>query len=218
VPKLISETEIKLEWTDIEAMVPKVRVDSGKRSSGVHLSGVIKYVLTTAGLLDPDDITDEMPLRMAVGMAWEAFVVGLWPDLIWQPGEVCQDDIYGSPDGITPIMDENSAPERIVTGRHQLEEFKATWRSRLEKSELKGIRPPDRKITEQRAWMLQVGGYCHMMGLRRARLHVLWIMGDYRGSGPQYFTYLVEFSDSELERVWKNMLLPNVEGAIPESH
>lgn len=203
MPKLISETEIKLEWTDIEAMVPKVRVDSGQRSSGVHLSGVIRYVLQTAGLLDPDDLTDEMPLRMAVGMAWEAFVVGLWPELVWQPGEQCKDAIYGSPDGITGDC---------------LEEFKATWKSRLERSELKGVRPPDRKITEQRMWMLQLAGYCWMMGLRRARIHVLWVMGDYRGSGPQYFTYLVEFSDSELERVWNNMILPNIGGAIAEEH
>lgn len=203
MPKLLQETEIRLEWTDIDAMVPKERISSGKRSSGVHLSGVIKYVLEVAGLLDPDDLTDIMPLRMAVGMAWEAFVVGLWPELQWQPGEQCRDGVYGSPDGITGDC---------------LEEFKATWKSRLDKSEIKGVRPPDKKITEQRMWMLQLAGYCHMMGLTRARLHVLWVNGDYRQSGPQYFTYLIEFTEAELSRVWNNMILPNIKEAIKEEH
>lgn len=210
MPKLITETEIKLEWTDIDAIAPKERVYTGPRSSGVHLSGVIKYVLQTAGLLDPDDLTDIMPLRMAVGMAWEAFVVGLWPNLVWQPGEVSRDGIVGSPDGITPAREADDVS--------CLEEFKATWKSRLEKSETKGVRPPDRKITEQRMWMLQLCGYCHMMGLTRARLHVLYVNGDYRQSGPQYFTYLIEFSQTELERVWNNMILPNIEGAVAEEH
>lgn len=209
MPKLIQETEIHLEWTDIDHLVSKGRSSSSQRSSGVHLSGVIKYVLTTAGLLDADDLTDIMPLRMAVGMAWEAFAVGLWPHLIWQPGEQCRDGIYGSPDGITYSEDGDCA---------QLEEFKATWKSRLERSEAKGVRPPDRKITEQRMWMLQIAGYCWMMGLTRARLHVLWINGDYRGSGPQYFTYLLEFSEEELERTWNNMILPNIGGAVAEEH
>jgi hypothetical protein len=174
-----------------------------RRSSGVHLSGVIRYVLTTAGLLTPEDADEFMPLRMAVGMAWEAFVVGLWPDLIWQPGECAKDGVIGSPDGVTGDC---------------LEEFKATWKSRLERGEYKGHVPPPRKICEQRAWMLQVGGYCHMMGLTKARLHVLWVMGDYRGSGPQYCTYVVQFGQDELERMWKNMILPNIKGATPETH
>jgi hypothetical protein len=207
VPKLLKETEMRIEWTDIDAMVPKQRVDTGKRSSGVHLSGVIKHVLTAAGLLTTDDITDEMPLRMAVGMAWEAFVVQLWPELIWQPGECCKDDIYGSPDGITHTL-----PCTV------LEEFKATWKSRLEKSETKGVTPPPRNILDQKAWVMQMAGYCHMMGLTQARLHVLWVNGDYRQSGPQYYTYLLSFTQGELERMWNNLILTNVDGAKAEQH
>lgn len=213
MPRLIEETEIHIEWTDIDKLVPKERVYTGARSSGVHLSGVIKYVLTTAGLLDADDLTDIMPLRMAVGMAWEAFAVGLWPDLIWQPGECRRDGIVGSPDGISRVPVGAFPPQEMV-----LEEFKATWKSRLERSEARGVRPPDRKITDQRMWMLQLAGYCHMLGLTRARLHVLWVNGDYRQSGPQYFTYLIEFTPQELERTWNNMILPNIEGAVVEEH
>lgn len=213
MPKLLEEREIKLEWGDIDALVVKERTSSMRRSSGVHLSGVIRYVMTVAGQLTQEDREEFLPLRMAVGMAWEAFVVGLWPDMIWQPGECSRDGIVGSPDGITRIPAGEFPPRDMM-----LEEFKATWKSRLEKTEQKGVRPPAKKITEDRLWMLQVGGYCHMMGLNKARMHVLWVNGDYRGSGPQYFTYLIQFGDAELERMWNNMILPNIGGATPEVH
>ena len=203
MPKLIEQKEICLEFADIDRMVPQQRLCSSQRSSGVHLSGIIKHVLVAAGQLTPDELTDMMPLRMAVGMAWEAFVVQLWPDLLWQPGEQCRDGIYGSPDGIT---------------EDTLEEVKATWMSRLEKTESKGVAPPPRSIIEMKRWMLQLAGYCHMLGLTKARMHVLWVNGDYRGSGPQYFTYLIEFSKPELERIWNNLILPNKGGAKGEEH
>lgn len=203
MPRLLEQHEIQVEFSDIDRMVEKKRNSSGKRSSGVHLSGIIKHILTTAGLLTVEDLGDMMPLRMCLGMAWEMFVVGLWPDLIWQPGECTKDGVIGSPDGITGDM---------------LEEVKATWMSRLEKTETKGVTPPPRNIIEIKRWMLQLAGYCHMMGLTRARMHVLWVNGDYRNSGPQYFTYLLEFTPQELERVWNNMILPNKAGAKPEEH
>jgi hypothetical protein len=202
VPQLIEEQEIRIQFADMDRLVPRERISTA-RSPGIHLSGVIKCVLVSAGLLTPEDLSDEMPLRMCVGMAWEAFVVMLWPEILWQPGECMQDGVIGSPDGLTGDV---------------LEEIKCTWMSRLEKSEARGVRPPPRKITEMRRWMLQLAGYLHMMGLTKARMHVLWINGDYRESGPQYFTYLLEFTEAELERTWVNMILPNIELAIPEEH
>jgi hypothetical protein len=199
-----------LEWRDIDSLVKQERASGQERSTGVHLSGVIRYVLSTAGLLTVEDATDEMPLRMAVGMAWEAFVVGLWPEIVWQPGEVHLDGVFGSPDGVTPPSEQG--------GIMCLEEFKATWKSRLQKSEERGVRPPPKVITEDRLWMLQLAGYCWMMALNRARLHVLWINGDYRQSGPQYFTYLIEFSEEELQRLWTKMIVPNIGKAKPEEH
>lgn len=203
MPVLLEEREIVIEFSDLDRLLPKERQSTMVRSSGVHLSGIIKYILQTGGLLQADEFGADMPLAMCVGMAWEAFIVQLWPDFIWQPGEVTRDGIIGSPDGITGDC---------------LEEVKATWMSRLEKSETKGVTPPPRKITDMKRWMLQLAGYCYMMGLTRARMHVLWVMGDYRGSGPQYFTYLLEFTRQELERTWRNMILKNIEGAIPEKH
>ncbi len=203
MPRLLEERELRLEWSDLDNLTPKVKAACDKRSSGVHLSGVIKHVLVTAGLLTTDETTDEMPWRMFLGMAFEAYAVQLWPDLIWQPGEQCRDGVYGSPDGLTGDV---------------LEEFKLTWISRLEKSEARGVRPADRKVIDHKRWMLQLAGYLWMMNLRMARLHVFYVNGDYRQSGPQYYTYLLQFTEQELERTWNNLILPNIAGATPEEH
>jgi hypothetical protein len=200
VPRLIEERQIHIEFADLDCMVPKQRIFNGPRSSGIHLSGVVKVVLLAAGLLTPDDLADEIPIRMCVGMAWEQFVVQLWPDFIWQPGECRLDGIVGSPDGMTGDV---------------LEEIKATWIGRMEK----GSRPPvPRKIIGERRWMMQLAGYCKMLNLTRARLHVLWVNGDYHNSGPEYFTYLIEFTQAELDRMWTNMILPNRSLAKAEEH
>jgi hypothetical protein len=215
MPKLLEEKEIKLEYTDLSRLVPKYKVSDGTRSSGVHLSGVIKYVMVTCGLLTVDDDTMEiLPLRMAVGVAWEAFVVQLWPELVWQPGEVTRDGIIGSPDGIN-----HKCGYQELAGVTILEEVKATWMSRMEPG-TRGQTP--RSVLSIKRWMLQVAGYCHMMGLKHARLHVLWVNGGYerggKGGGPQYYTYLIEFTQLELNRLWDNLILPNVGGAVAEQH
>lgn len=192
MPTLISQSEVRVEWKDIESRIVRERPKL-KRSSGIHLSGVIKYVLTTSGLLDPDDLTDEIPLRMCVGMAFEDWIVGLYPDMIWQPGECLLQGVCGSPDGISA---------------KSLEEFKATWKSSHTRQD----------ITKERIWMWQLAGYCKMMQLTKARLHVLWINGDYRPPAPKYMTYLLRFEQVELDRFWNNVILKNKDNAVPEIH
>ena len=158
MPTLLEEKEIRLEWTDIEKRVAKTRVSSMQRTSGVHLSGVIRYALKKAGLWQnkPEETEDEMPLMIMLGMFWEEGVVSLYPDLIWQPGEVELDDVYGSPDGLTGQC---------------LEEFKFTKKSYYTRK--------SRLILEEKLWMWQLMGYCRMLGLTQARLHVLWVDGAF---------------------------------------
>lgn len=204
MPTLISENEIRLEWPDVNEWGLRTH-KIHKRSKGVHLSGVIKYVLTTSGLLAADEeeqaSAGDVPslalsarlLRMFVGMCWEAGVVGLWPEIDWQPGQVALDGVTGSPDGIT-------------RSTKTLEEFKATWKSSHTR--------PD--ITKEKLWMWQLMGYCKMLGLLRARLHVLWLNGSYRPPSPRYVTYLIEFTQAELDKFWANVIVKNKEHAIPE--
>lgn len=209
MPVLLSQTEIKLEWSDIHTRKVRVKAKhSHARSSGTHVSGVIKYVLQTSGLLTVEDEADEFPLRMAIGMAWEEWAVGLWPKMAWQPGEVNLDGVFGSPDGIT-----HDPRGKIDT----LEEFKATW-----KSARVGGKYSD--ILKQKVWLWQLMAYAKILDLLRARIHILWINGDYQrdfGTGPpapRYAVYELQFMQEELDRFWTNVILRNKDKAVKEVH
>lgn len=202
MPKLIEEAEIRLNWSDIANRVRRPKPKHvERRSSGVHLkSGIIEPVLRSSGLLTKIDEEDldksNMPIAVAVGLAWEDWVVGLWPLMKCWPGEISLDGVIGTPDGRT---------------KNTLEEIKCTWCSR---------RTYGADITQSRAWMWQLAGYLKMMKLVRTRLHVLWACGDYKQGppSPAYHTYLLEFSQMELDRFWVNVVLPNRERAPREEH
>lgn len=189
---VLERTEIKLEWTDIESRVQHTSPRLS-RASGVHLSGVIRHIAIASGLLE--SITDldaeEMPLRMAMGMAWEEWAVGLYPDMIWQPGELSLDGISGNPDGFGVVQDEPA-----------IEEFKLTWKSENTR----------KNILSEWMWLTQIKGYCRLMEsrigipVRTGRLHVLWVNGDYRPPSPIYYRYLIGFTDNDINSNWSLML------------
>jgi hypothetical protein len=200
MPHILATSEVKIEWTDINSRVTHEKGSPHARTPGIHLSGVLRHIAISAGILkgvdpvtgkwdgDKDIDEEEMPMRMAIGMAWEDWAVGLYPDMLHQPGELERDNVFGTPDGITydPFGDEPAI----------IEEFKATWLSSWKKD-----------ITQKWLWMHQGMGYCSMYGLaRRVRYHVLWMNGDYRPPSPKYMTYLVEFSQAELDRGWALVL------------
>ena len=188
MPRLLSQRQVQIEWTDIEARQHRP-IPITPRSNGIHLSGVLRYIAIKSGILQvavQEDREDEMPLRMALGMAWENWVVGLYPDMIWQPGEFERDQVYGTPDGITLTGDTGNGVA--------LEEFKCTWKS---------SRKP---LLDQWMWMQQGSGYCNMLDTDRVTYNVLYVNGDYRDSGPQYIRSLVEFSSHDLRRNWDMVL------------
>jgi hypothetical protein len=198
---LIEEREIQLERRDVWARRKRKPVATGERSSGVHLSGIIRHCLIETGKATARELDDdELPLRMAVGMAWEEWMAGLWPDMIWQPGEKELDQVVGSPDGIT------------VEGVEEplLEEIKCTWKSRKTYGD----------VVNQSLWMWQLAGYLKMLKLVRARMHILWVCGDYKQGppSPAYVTYTVAFTQEEIDRFWRNVVLKNRDSVLPEIH
>jgi hypothetical protein len=168
----------------------------------VHLSGIISHCLG----LGKDENEEEFPLCMAIGMAWEDWAVGLWPDMEWQPGEQELNGIFGSPDGRS-FVDDMENPEG---GYGLLEEFKCTWQSRRTHGD----------ILKETKWLWQIGGYCKMMQLRHARMHILWACGEYRFGPPkpEYYTYSLEFTKEELDKLWVNVILKNKDNAKSEEH
>ncbi len=196
MPKLLQETKIDIKWTDIRGRAPKYKLSSDARSPGVHLSGIIQYCLYSDREAHDPDL---MPWAMAMGLAWEARAVTLFPEIMWAPGEEELDSVYATPDGLSSLK---IGDEYEVV----VEEFKCTWKSQRNYGD----------ILKQTGWIWQVAALCHMQGLRHARLHIFFVNGEYRPPEPTYITYLIEFTPQELEVFWRNCILKNKDKAIPE--
>jgi len=96
--------------------------------------------------------------------------------------EVELDGILGSPDGI-----------RFETDPWTLEEFKATWKS------------SNNRVEDNWRWLTQIKSYLWMIGggMDTCILRVLYLNGNYKGSGPQYRAYELTFTEPELRSNWK---------------
>jgi len=221
MPTIINQVEIHIEWTDLLSWKHCPQPFTAQiRTPGIHLSGVIRAVMQTLGKLDATERDEIMPIRMALGMAWENWVVGLigartvedgglpveeggWV-INWQPGEWEQDEVYGTPDGVGLVMvqGEDGELEEMAC----LDEFKATWKSVHTRQD----------ILRETLWMWQLAGNCYALGLTVARLHVFWVNGDYRPPSPKYVVYTIRFEEEELESLWKNVILKNKMLAVAE--
>jgi hypothetical protein len=192
-----------LELSDILARSPICKpYPPPARSPGVHLSGVLRYIASTIRLkgIWESVLEDEYPLRMAIGVMWEEFCASLYPDSVWWPDEIQRDGVYMTCDGQCVIE-----KPRVAEGM-ALEECKATSQKRRRGDEF------------LRDWlrMHQGQGYCMGYQTNLVRWHMLYLQGDYNGSGPQYIRYLVAFTAEEIRKTW-NMVLQNRDRAEPES-
>jgi hypothetical protein len=176
---------------------PPLIMSSGvPRSRGLHLSTILRdlYGYTS----NPGDSGLEGNERMALGFAWEHVISwGLGQvfhqadledeGIIIHPCEYEKDGITGSPDCLWVYED-------------LLEEWKATWKSTA------------RHLEEQRLWLWQTMGYCHMIGFDRVRFRVFHVNGSYHkgvgrcAQGPCVKTWLVSFTQDDLLRNWDMIL------------
>jgi len=89
------------------------------------------------------------------------------------------DGIWLTPDGFNPA-------ERAVY------EYKVTWRSSR-------TFQPEYDF----AYMAQAKSYCYGLGVNRAVFIILFIVGDYKGSGPQVVRCEFTYTDEELQENWQ---------------
>lgn len=190
MPILLSESTVDFQRSDFDRRCRIDRPDkSAPRTPGIHLSGVLSAVAIEIGVLKPGEPWEEdMPLRMVAGHMWEEFAASLYPDMVWQPGEVCQDDVWMTPDGL--VSD-------LLPQCDGLREFKATW---------KKVKSGQAELFAEWYWMKQGQGYCKGYGVRHVEWNVFFVNGDYRNSGPIYKKYLVEFSQREIDQTWQMVL------------
>ena len=209
-----------------------IRHHGPPRTSGIHLSSIIRHVALKTGLLakeygegpglneiirdtPPDAVgRDGRLMKIIIGYAWESWLKRKLAErntrFIAEPGEVLRDGIIGTPDGLEIIYD---TPQRffgLLTGTTIVHEIKATWKTSA------------RPIEEESMWLQQAMGYCWMLEgelgepCRVAVFHPIYLCGDYRANRlPIYPPIACEFEQKELEMNWQ-MILDHKYDVMPE--
>lgn len=87
-------------------------------------------------------------------------------------------------------------PDEIVTGSGEpfVVEFKTTRMS------------ASKSLSEMGTYTEQAAGYCAFLGITRARLHVIFLAGNYKPPKPLHHCYDLEFDERELSW-WKGEIL-----------
>lgn len=157
--------------------------DTGK----LHLSDIAKYIDFKMKFTKMNTQARKWNLMAAAEMGF------LWEDVLslmlgkryaMRIGEIEKDGIVCSPDGVSPI--DPYGYESLVN-----EEYKATWKS-INK-------PPE----DNWYWMTQFKSYDYVLGVNVTILRVLYINGDYKGSGPLPAKFRLQYSERELVENWQ---------------
>lgn len=162
----------------------------------LHLSDVISYIMYHMGKgYKAGTWNADIDLTRDVGFLWERVLEMAYADRMAERiGEVELDGIIGSPDGYGYDKDIYDLNNNIIwVGNNDLilEEYKATWKSS------KNV------PTDNFRYMLQIKSYCQMLHLQTCVMHIIYLMGDYKGGGPQYRLCRIEFDQAELDSNWR---------------
>lgn len=161
--------------------------DTEKRKEGIHVSSVIKSLQESSGLGYKGKGFSDMELTAEIGLLWEDILSKVMKEkYAIRPPQIQLDGIWMSIDGISPDP-KGEFPLVVV-------EYKATWQS------------TNRSPIDNFYYMSQVKSYCKALETLVAIMHIFYIMGDYKGSGPIYRVARIKFSQYELDQNW-NMIL-----------
>jgi len=167
------------------------------RAPGIHMTNMIRRTIIKMGTAKTAEGWD-MDIASEVGFLWEDIWSRVFADrLVVRLKEQSLDGIMCSPDGVEPdpgwedddgnwVAEPN--PRKII-----LREYKCTWRSSR------------RDPSEDFYWMSQLKGYCRVMDTDTAIMSILYLVGDYRGSGPIYREARFTFDQMEIDQNWENI-------------
>jgi hypothetical protein len=155
------------------------------RTPGLHLSQIIRSIMQSVepgkykdGPIDPNYTDPGFTFERVLETAWAARRSGLF-----RPGEFSKDGIICSPDYLdlaipsTPYLIESKMTEMSMVGC-----------------------PTEPKF---RKWLWQIGAYCHVLDVTHARLHVLWLRGNYKNIRRAYEVFEIIWEPAELIAIWK---------------
>lgn len=176
--------------------MPILGTGNNPRSPGLHLSDVVNDLMAVTGMDQKykGNTWSRQP-TMNAGFVWEEVIFNNWEDYLsvalaklmgrklswYQTGELEHDGIYLTPDGVD------------VTLPHPgwvLQEAKCTWKS------------AKNGPADNWRYMVQAKAYCMALGITQVMMHVLYLMGEYKGGGPEYKPWLITFTPEELAENW----------------
>ena len=177
----------------LELEMPILGTGNNPRSPGLHLTDVVKDLMVVSGMDQGKQSWSRQP-TMNAGFIWEEVLFANWEEplsaafakllghkLEWyQTGELELDGIYLTPDGL------HAAHQGWI-----LQEAKCTWKS------------AKNSPVDNWRYMVQAKSYCIALKINRVMFHILHLMGDYKGSGPQYKPWLITFTPEELVENWQ---------------
>lgn len=181
-------TDLEFDLGLVRGSVPMV--GDGVRSPGLHLTDIIHSLQVASGIVDDSATPEQLAVYGAMGFMWERVIengmaLSCQSDRYIRPGEVTLDGIAGSPD----LLD---LEQSIVI------DTKALFKSSAKLADLQ------RNFWK---WLVQLKGYCHMVGWTTAELWVLPVCGNWKPPmvGPPVRKRL-EFSRVELVDNWSMIL------------
>src|SRR6516162_606593 len=158
------------------------------RTPGLHLTEITRDIALVTNILKEESAeradSEGSEARVAMGIAWEAWIAPRHVDMLYRPGEVKKDGIYLTPDGLSFVD---------LVGEPVVHEFKLTWKSMRREQDLEA----------EWLWLTQTMSYCYAYGTRLAQYHIFWVNGDYKQTGARYRLYRLEFSQRELVENWR---------------
>ena len=174
------------------------------RSPGQHVSGIIRCLATEMGILTPDTaeelsltdvrtITDPVAiLRIRIGLAWEEHYIPSLEDVVDHPGEMFHDGVYMTHDGES-ISSVYSSVSLTHSWELVVHEVKATYKSTKTVGDL----------SSQWMWLTQMKAYCKAKNTRFAKMHCLFLCGDYKMPiQPVLKIWAIEFTQEEIDMNW----------------
>lgn len=176
------------------------------RSKGIHVSSIIRSIATETGILKPEwaeelslidvrEITDPVALlRISIGLAWEEYYI---PTILGpmgvadHPGEMFVEGIYMTHDGESLDVVLSERKKNVIITCH---EVKATYKSTKTVGDM----------TEEWLYLTQIKAYCKGLGTRFAKIHILFLCGDYKYPiKPQLKCWQLEFTQQEIDDNWE---------------
>lgn len=191
--------------------LPKLKMH---RSPGIHVSSIIRCIAIEGKLLeqhfveeleladmDSDILTDPVVLiRISMGLAWEQYYVPLIGDeVVDHPGEMKLDGVFMSPDAEELSFVIEAEKRKMI---HYIHEVKCTYKS----TNTVGIFHTAAALKKNWMWLAQIKSYCCAAKTLYAKLHVLFVCGDYSYPiRPQLKIFTFKFTQEELNENWALM-------------